>query len=259
MKKVFYVAICLFMASCSSAPKEKDVKASNVEITGFIKDYLKVVDGDYKFVVNGDEASITVKFELKEKPTTDSHITGWNNFKLNAIGQNGNVLEIGSSGFSASNEELSKIEDLLKGKVGDTKLLSFKWKSYGNSSNGEIAKTIFTTSTTFEIIDMSFKQGLSASITTSTTNDTNDDEQTVSTTNSNDWDTALTEYDEYIDKYIEFMKKGKAGDQTAMLEAVDLMSKAQSAGEKLQKANGELTTTQLNKFTKIQKKIINAM
>ena len=73
MRKILsvMVSVCL-MYSCSSIPNEKDVTVSDAEITGFIKSYVKVVDGSYKFTNDGNDAFITVKFELIEKPNGES-------------------------------------------------------------------------------------------------------------------------------------------------------------------------------------------
>lgn len=83
-------------------------------------------------------------------------------------------------------------------------------------------------------------------------------EQTETVSNSNDLDQAIDEYAEYMDDYIKYMKKAKAGDQTAMLDAVELMSKAEPVHKKLADVKGELTAKQLAKFMKVQNKMIEA-
>lgn len=75
----------------------------------------------------------------------------------------------------------------------------------------------------------------------------------------NDWDSALDEYEQYMDEYMKFIKKGQAGDATAMLDAAELMSKAESAGKHLDEAKDELTAKQIKKLTKIQNKMLTAM
>lgn len=82
------------------------------------------------------------------------------------------------------------------------------------------------------------------------------EEQTVS---NNDWDSALNEYEQYMDEYIKFIKKSQAGDATAMLDAAELMSKAESTGKRLDEARDELTPKQIKKLTKIQNKMLTAM
>lgn len=86
--------------------------------------------------------------------------------------------------------------------------------------------------------------------------DDSKEEQKVS--NTTDWDTAIYEYEEYIDDYIKFIKKGKAGDATAMLDAIGLMGKAESVSKKLENAKDQLTTKQMIRFSKIQTKILEA-
>ena len=47
--------------------KRKKVTVSNVEITGFIKDYIRVVDGSYKFTNDGSGKSTTsIKFRTSK-------------------------------------------------------------------------------------------------------------------------------------------------------------------------------------------------
>lgn len=96
---------------------------------------------------------------------------------------------------------------------------------------------------------------------TTTSDDTAlEQKQTVSNTDkSSDWDVALDEYEKYMDDYIRFIKKGKAGDATAMLDAVELMSKAESVSKQLNDAKDELTTKQIKKFAKIQTKMLDAL
>lgn len=117
---------------------------------------------------------------------------------------------------------------------------------------------------TVEITDEVLEQGSNAASGESTTSAINtDDEKTVSNTdetNSNDWDTAIDEYEKYINEYVKFAKKGKSGDATALMESLELMSKAESAGKRLNAANnGDMTNEQIKRFAKIQTKILDAL
>jgi len=147
--------IVLFFTSCGT-PKEKEVTVSNVEISGIIKDFVKVVDGNYKFTNNGKEAFITIQFELVEQPyqmlCRKKHPE---EIRINPIDKDGSVFNTGVYGFSASRTEMSKLKDLLNdGKVGDKKRISFEWRYFGQ--NKEIGASIFKQSNTFEVIDESF-------------------------------------------------------------------------------------------------------
>ena len=76
---------------------------------------------------------------------------------------------------------------------------------------------------------------------------------------SEDWDALLNSYEEYVDKYIAFLKKAKAGDMSALAEYPALMQKAQEYADKLEKAKGdELTPAQMTRFNKIQMKMLEA-
>jgi hypothetical protein len=76
---------------------------------------------------------------------------------------------------------------------------------------------------------------------------------------SSEWDKALDEYEKYVDKYIEFYKKTKNGDLSAMSEYADMLEKANAVSEKLDDAEGDMSAAQMARFTKIQGKFLNAM
>jgi len=113
------------MYGCSSIPQERAVTVSDVDITGFLKDPVKVVDGTYMFTNDGGEASISARLELVNQPSVEYHLDSYPEIRLNVIGEHGEVFDAGVYGFSASDDEFSKIEDLLTGDVGASKMISF--------------------------------------------------------------------------------------------------------------------------------------
>ena len=70
MQKSYFLftIMTLLMVSCSGIPKEREVTVSNVSITGNISSYVKIVDGTYTFTNNGEDAFVTLEFELKQQP-----------------------------------------------------------------------------------------------------------------------------------------------------------------------------------------------
>jgi uncharacterized membrane protein (DUF106 family) len=54
------------------------------------------------------------------------------------------------------------------------------------------------------------------------------------------------------------LKKANAGDMSAMTEYVEMLEKAQEFQESLENADDDLTPAQLQKFNKIQMKLVNA-
>lgn len=121
MRKVLLMfMVSLFVMSCSKIPEEREVNASNVEVSGFIKDYIEVVDGSYKFTNNGEEGRVTVKLKLKGQPTEAYHETYFPKIRINAVGEDGEIFDTGVYGFEASNKEFDKVKtDKLHGAETD--------------------------------------------------------------------------------------------------------------------------------------------
>lgn len=83
--------------------------------------------------------------------------------------------------------------------------------------------------------------------------------ETVNVSNSTELDESIDEYGKYMVDYMKFIKKGKAGDVTAMLDAAQLMAKAEPVHKRLDEAKGEFTAKQLAKFMRIQAKMMEEM
>ena len=86
----------------------------------------------------------------------------------------------------------------------------------------------------------------------------NDDGRAVKTGNSEDWDALLTSYEAYVDKYISYVKKAAKGDMTALIEYPSLMQKTQEYSDKLQKAQGDMSASQWERYNKITMKMVKA-
>lgn len=249
LKKIFSCAafVCLLCA-CSETPKEREVTVSNVDISGFISSYVKVVDGTYKFANNGTDGAISVKFELVAKPDVKYYCTG--SLELNAIGENGEIFDTGSLKFESF--DTSKMQSLLKGNIGDTKTISFERKYI---TDEPICKSIFTNAVSFEVIDhMCEPMDDSVSESSSTKSDVSES----NTLGSEDWDKALDDYEAYVDSYIKLLKKAQAGDMSAMTEYLTCLEKAEAFGKKFDNAKGSMSTKQIKRYTDITMKITTA-
>ena len=88
--------------------------------------------------------------------------------------------------------------------------------------------------------------------------ESDDSDYSTSSSDFEDWDALLNAYENYVDKYISYMKKAAKGDMTALAEYPSLMEKAQEFSEKLQNAQGEMSSSQLARFNKINMKMANA-
>lgn len=62
--KILVASIVSSAFLCACSVSEKEVNVSQVEVSGTISEYVKVVDNTYKFTNNDKEAYITIEFEL---------------------------------------------------------------------------------------------------------------------------------------------------------------------------------------------------
>lgn len=83
-----------------------------------------------------------------------------------------------------------------------------------------------------------------------------DDESDI---DSEDWNALLKSYEQYVDKYIALMKKVSNGDMSAMAEYASLLSKAQDLSKKMEKAKGQMSVSQWEKYNKITMKMAKAI
>ncbi len=264
MNKIKLLGVALmalmFLGSCSG-PSEREVTAKDVEISGLANKYLKVVDGSYKFTNNGNDAFITVKFELKKKPSEkicQDYVYG--GFRINATGESGEIFNTGVYGFKTEDNDVNKIIDLINtGDIGAKKSISFKWDYYGVSKDD--GKPIFNKATSFEVIDdrtFIFCSEKEKETTTISSDNNNSSSTTKETGNSEDWDAVLKSYENYIDQYIKLMKKAQNGDMDALTEYAKMMENATELSEKMSNAGDDMSASQMAKYMKLQTKLANA-
>lgn len=270
--------VSLFVMSCSKIPEEREVNASNVEVSGFIKDYIEVVDGSYKFTNNGEEGRVTVKLKLKGQPTEAYHETYFPKIRINAVGEDGEIFDTGVYGFEASNKEFDKVKELLaNGKVGDTKSISFTWEYLGQHK--DLGARIFNEAATFELIDDGFAAGENPVKPTSVEEETEegedydaiteehrmnalaDESSKASSTvkNSVDYDKWLDEYEEYFNTMSKYYKKFKNGDQSAYADYAKALQKFNSLTDKLHGAETDMTPAQMMRMSRIIQKFSQEM
>lgn len=255
MKRIaLFFALLSAVVSCG-IPNEREVTVSNVDITGLINDYAKVVDGSYKFTNDGNDGYITVQFEKTAYVVgvpvclnTSKHV------RLNPICSNG-IIQLGYHGFFASDTELAKLEELInRGNVGDKKHISFVWDYL--SINDEQAKAIFNDASSFEIVDEAFQyEGIEDYSMSNSTS-----KKSVKSNSSNSkWDDVLDEYEKYVDNYIRLYKSAMAGNISALSEYADMMEQAETYADKLENAQGNMTQAQISRYLRITEKMSNAL
>ncbi len=267
--------ISMFMISCSKLPKERAVNASDVEVSGFIKNYIEVVDGSYKFTTDGKEGHITVKLRLKEQPTEAYHETAFPKIRINAVAESGEIFDTGVYGFEAERKEFDKVKDLLAdGKAGDTKSVAFTWQYLGQDK--DLSSRIFNEATTFEIIDDGFEAGekpvKSAQVEedfeeaedydaiteehrlNELANETGVVEETAAEVKTVDYDKWLDHYEAYFNKLTKYYKKVKNGDQSAYADYAKVLQEFNRLTEEMHGAKNRMTPEQFMRASEILQK-----
>lgn len=88
--------------------------------------------------------------------------------------------------------------------------------------------------------------------------ETSYNEEESESSDGEDWDSLLDSYEEYVDMYISLLKKASSGDLSAVSEYTSYMSKAQEVSQKMADATSKLSPAQLNRFNKINQKMLQA-
>lgn len=78
------------------------------------------------------------------------------------------------------------------------------------------------------------------------------------TSSNSNYDELLKSYENYIDQYIRLLKKAKNNDMSALSEYPSMMKKAQDLQSKIGNVQGQLNSSQIHKFAKLQEKLANA-
>ena len=278
-----FIVMCLVsllsFTSCNNA-KDGKVKldVTNAEVEGDNNDIVSIEDGNYTLVgtVKGDmgqELYIQVKVRLKNpvKKSAEeiSFVTG--NVNLEIIDENDmSMIKLPLK----ENEEFKKF--ITEGKEDDTKEFKFSYVMNDKDQYAQImkeaksVKLVDLSLYNYENTDMIADEGSasydedidnSSDIDNSDDNDeTSDDDSSFDeTAEDNNLDELLDKYEEYYDTYISLMKKAKNGDMSAVVEYGKYLKKSQELSKKIEQAKGDLTTSQLARFQKIQMKLMKAM
>lgn len=80
-----------------------------------------------------------------------------------------------------------------------------------------------------------------------------------SDTDSPDWNELLDSYEQYVDKYISYVKKTANGDMDALAEYPSLLQKAQEFSEKMKGAQSKMSESQWARYMKITNKMTKAL
>ena len=254
MKKQTFITTLLVIATgmmftnCEGK-KQPKMSPQTTELSGDLKGYFEVVD---KEITAGEDSWSIWNIELKRtnKPfpwDEDVTMANFNDsysdgrayckvvFGLETFDEKGNPVgkraatACGLLGPYSSQDVL----DLMKLQPGETGFI--RWDGM-DEKKAKGKKFTFKITSAIEMV--AAKQGNASA--------------------SNNWDKVLDSYEDYVNKYVACMKKIAAGDMSVMTQYASLLEKAEELGEQLEKASSSMTTKQMQRYAKINAKMIDA-
>lgn len=262
MKTIKYfamAAIALVMASCNGNEKAGDFVTLDIEETnmGSFSNYGSF-SGEVKLKLNATiektEKGAVYNVSLPLRITSD---VAWKynlQFLLTVADEDHSTIKrlgyLTVEGEYNMDTESGYSNYLVSGDIRqefNVRLTDEDWKAIQ-----EGGKYLVITSNT-DSNDICSHSGSKAS-STSYTSDDNDD----SYSDDEDWDAILDSYEEYVDDYISLLKKANNGDMDALSEYPSLLESAQELGDKLQNAEGSMSSSQWSRYMKINNKMSQA-
>ena len=250
---ILFIPICISLGSMScNSKKEVPVTLKSTEIEGDMSEFFEISNKPYILIKEKNDNCFRIKIEVKRKDKpfnfdydiADLSSRGYLKLSCDLYDEKGSPTFLADNYGSVYFNE-NDIINLKPGKTG--------WVEFGYCEGHDmIMKTKYISFKSY--ID---KNGI-PSAENSESNSESSSSVSPSESGSADGDKLLSDYESYTDQYIALLKKAKNGDASAMTEYVDMLSKAQELQESLMGANSVMSPSQLQKFTKIQQKLLNA-
>ena len=239
---------CVVCVSCSGGKSiEKMIPASKVEITGNGAELIKI-NGDIKLYTVQSEwkksrrlilASVEISNAVQQEI---DGISGYTSFNL--LDENYAIID---DQYGMVMQDISAIISLIGSEPGSSKFIVFEPK-YGNSNKKKYIADLIDK---VERISFKFETTEPVYITTTSSSST--------TSTSSSWDSVLNEYDKFVNQYISLYKKAMNGDMNALTEYTSYLEKIDVLSDKLDAAEGSMTTAQMNRYLKITERMTNAI
>ena len=283
------MVVALSMVSCNEGGlfrKPTTISPVSESINGALGEYYSIVNHDYK-VLDG-----VVRIDLKRikdgfpAPWQKNTLLGYSDgcyeptFTVEFLDEAGNVVSKSTTDIVTQNDEL---RFLVANREGESSTITFHVN--GNNVNKFRVNSLFevhetdrqsiissepdlgfdeidTTATDLieaadsieeDLIDQAadiIEEHIDAAVETL--------EETIPTSNGKKWDKLLDEYEQYVDSYIKLMKKAKSGDMSAITEYASMLENAERLSDEIEKDQGEMSSAQLKRYTKITQKLTNA-
>ena len=242
-KTIFALLMTLIITSCGKKQEmPESISPQTTEIDGNMGEYYEVVDGSYNLPKYTNEFEFDVKC-IKDLPELTYTKIG---IGYEIYDEDGKVID----SKNATLEDVSpwKSTDFLllkEGEMGKVKVPLAGWRE----------KLIGAK--TFKIVINA--RGEEGSNDTTDDDTTDDDATAVASSSSNNWDSVLDEYEQYCTKLASMSKKVMSGDMSVMAEYSSTLEQAQSLAEKLENAEGDMTSAQVARLNKIAAKMAQSV
>lgn len=286
LKLASIILLITLLTSCGGKKEEQSgseyMKPETTSVSGGLGKCFKVVDRNYK--VLGDwSKSITVELERTDDSlpftlTSGTEICSYRDsktsrfiqvgFGIEFMDEEGNVLDkvsASATGISASCSS-AEVSDLVKLNSGEKGSIEFNIYSDAENATQFRISSSYTenegddSSEVYSISDSKDYEEEESVIVEDVDDDAEVEAATISNTSSSskNWDALLDSYEQYVDKYISYMKKAANGDMSALSEYPALMQKTQDFSEQLDGAQGDMTPAQWARYMKITQKMMKA-
>lgn len=246
MKVLSYLFIAIAAVCLASCHSESTIKPTSVKINGPLSEYFEVVDRNYKLT----DGKVNIEFKRIEEGGPESSSLNSNpTFTVELLDEDGNSISSSSTSVVWSREQLEAVFAL---GVDETASITFEFDDTKGAVNFKVSSKWNE--------DSESGAASSANDTLNAVNDTLSigAESTASSSGSEDWDALLDSYDQYVTKYISFVKKAAKGDMSAVAEYPALMEKAEEYGNRLENAKSDLSAAQWARYMKITQKMASA-
>ena len=245
--------VALVFASCGGSKSDDtiDVVVDNTTIGGKLSKYFSLADKTYKYN-KGIIDKVTVELTCIEPlPENLKAYIG-----VEVLDEDGTVISAGKPDAWSFND----YEVLRQASPGQT--VTIEIENHQNVGEEKPAKIRLSSIVEEDDDSTSSSYSSDSDDDDSSLDDddsSDDDSDTASSSSgSQDWDALLNSYEQYVDKYISYMKKAAKGDMSALSEYPALMEKAQEFSEKMENAQGDMSASQWARYMKITNKMTQA-
>lgn len=254
LKYLLMVVLTVCLASCGSknrsGSKESfDVTVDNTTIGGKLSQYFSLEDKTYKYN-KGIIDKVTVELTCIEPlPENLKAYIG-----VEVLDEDGTVISAGKPDAWSFND----YEVLRQASPGQT--VTIEIENHQNVGEEKPAKIRLSSIVEEEEPSGSSSSSESSDDSSVSSDDSSDEDESISSSSSGsqDWDALLNSYEQYVDKYISYLKKAAKGDMSALAEYPALMEKAQEFSEKMENAQGDMSASQWARYMKITNKMTTA-